>query len=65
MMLIVHYRIRQKDKVDNIMDSVFIVTDESKSCYDAAGIFVGVFSTYEQARHILTDLAARLEEITI
>lgn len=32
------------------MDSVFIVTDESKSCYDAGGVFVGVFSTYEQAK---------------
>lgn len=32
------------------MNSVFVVTDESKSCYDAGGIFVGVFSTYEQAK---------------
>lgn len=32
------------------MNSVFVVTDESKSCYDAGGIFVGVFSTYDQAK---------------
>lgn len=32
------------------MDSIFVVTDESKACYDAGGIFVGVFSTYEQAK---------------
>ena len=50
MMLIVHYQIRQNDKKVNDMDSVFVVTDESKSCYDAGGIFVGVFSTYEQAK---------------
>ena len=31
------------------MDTVWIVTDESKSCYDAGGIFIGVFSTYEKA----------------
>ena len=31
------------------MDTVWVVTDESKSCYDAGGIFVGVFSTYEKA----------------
>ena len=32
------------------MNSVFVVTDESKSGYDAGGVFVGVFSTYEQAK---------------
>lgn len=31
------------------MITVWVVTDESKSCYDAGGIFVGVFSTYEKA----------------
>ena len=31
------------------MGTVWVVTDESKSCYDAGGIFVGVFSTYEKA----------------
>lgn len=31
------------------MSTVWVVTDESKSCYDAGGIFVGVFSTYEKA----------------
>lgn len=31
------------------MVKVWVVTDESKSCYDAGGIFVGVFSTYEKA----------------
>ena len=31
---------------------VWVVTDESKSksCYDAGGIFCGVFSSYEMAR---------------
>ena len=28
---------------------VYVVTDESKSCYDAGGIFCGVFSCYETA----------------
>lgn len=28
---------------------VYVVTDESKSCYDAGGIFCGVFSSYETA----------------
>lgn len=31
------------------MVAVWVVTDESQSCYDAGGIFVGVFSTYEKA----------------
>ena len=31
------------------MDTVWVVTDESKSGYDAGGVFVGVFSTYENA----------------
>ena len=31
------------------MVTVWVVTDESKSDYDAGGIFVGVFSTYEKA----------------
>ena len=31
------------------MITVWVVTDESKSGYDAGGIFVGVFSTYEKA----------------
>lgn len=29
---------------------VYVVTDESKSCYDAGGVFCGVFSSYEKAR---------------
>lgn len=28
---------------------VWVVTDESKSCYDAGGLFCGVFSSYENA----------------
>lgn len=28
---------------------VYVVTDESKSSYDAGGVFVGVFSSYEMA----------------
>ena len=28
---------------------VYVVTNESKSCYDAGGIFCGVFSSYEMA----------------
>ena len=28
---------------------VYVVTDESKACYDAGGIFCGVFSSYETA----------------
>lgn len=28
---------------------VYVVTDESQSCYDAGGIFCGVFSSYEKA----------------
>lgn len=28
---------------------VYVVTDESKSCYDAGGVFCGVFSCYETA----------------
>ena len=28
---------------------VYVVTDESKSCYDAGGVFCGVFSSYEKA----------------
>ena len=28
---------------------VFVVTDESKSGYDAGGVFCGVFSSYETA----------------
>ena len=29
---------------------VYVVTDESKSCYDAGGVFCGAFSSYEMAR---------------
>lgn len=29
---------------------VYVVTDESKSCYDGGGVFCGVFSCYETAR---------------
>ena len=42
------------------MDSVFIVTDESKSCYDAGGIFLGVFSTYEQAKAYIDRLGGKI-----
>lgn len=28
---------------------VYVVTDESKSCYDSGGVFCGVFSCYETA----------------
>ena len=42
------------------MDSVFIVTDESKSCYDAGGIFIGVFSTYEQAKAYIDRLGGKI-----
>ena len=28
---------------------IYIVVDDSKSCYDAGGIFVAVFSTLENA----------------
>lgn len=42
------------------MDSVFVVTDESKSCYDAGRIFVGVFSTYEQAKSYIDRLGGKI-----
>lgn len=42
------------------MNTVFIVTDESKSCYDAGGIFVGVFSTYEQAKAYINRLGGKI-----
>ena len=31
------------------MDSVFIVLDNSKDCYDAGGIYFGVYSTRQLA----------------
>ena len=42
------------------MNSVFVVTDESKSCYDAGGIFVGVFSTYDQAKAYIDRLGGKI-----
>ena len=38
------------------MVTVWVVTDESKSGYDAGGIFVGVFSTYEKAAEYVKKL---------
>lgn len=42
------------------MNSVFVVTDESKSCYDAGGIFIGVFSTYAQAKAYIDRLGGKI-----
>ena len=39
---------------------VWVVTDESKSCYDAGGIFCGVFSSYEKARDYVDRLGGVL-----
>ena len=42
------------------MNIVFVVTDESKSCYDAGGVFVGAFSTYEQAKAYIDRLGGKV-----
>ena len=42
------------------MERVFVVTDESKSCYDAGGIFVGVFSNYEQAKAYINRFGGKI-----
>lgn len=42
------------------MNIVFVVTDESKSCYDAGGVFVGVFSTYDQAKAYIDRLGGKI-----
>lgn len=43
-----------------MLNSVFIVTDESKSCYDAGGIFIGVFYTYEKAKAYIDRLGGKI-----
>lgn len=42
------------------MNKVYVVTDESKSCYDAGGIFIGAFSTYEQAKAHIDRLGGKI-----
>ena len=39
---------------------VWVVTDESKSCYDAGGVFCGVFSCYEMARAYVERFGGKL-----
>jgi len=45
------------------MGTVWVVTDESKSGYDAGGIFIGVFSTYEKAAEYVKKFAGELLSI--
>lgn len=60
MLLIISWKPKQKDMEVKIMNIVFVVTDESKSCYDAGGVFVGVFSTYDQAKAYIDRLGGKI-----
>lgn len=60
MLLIISWKPKQIDTEVKIMNIVFVVTDESKSCYDAGGVFVGVFSTYEQAKAYIDRLGGKV-----